>query len=283
MTLKSFILVLVAALMHAFWNAMAKRGRDKFLFLWCSASIATVFLLPVIVVEGIKGALPGRGWIYVFQSIALHVVYFYALGRAYKATDYSLAYPLARGLGVGLACVGAYYLFAEKLSIAGITGICLIIAGIFVVGAFGRTPQDSIQPKVGLVWPLLTGILIGFYSINDKAGVGYFSPLAFCAFICLGSMLILTPVALRQQQSLSEEWRENKKMILLAAVCNLGAYPLVLFAFQMAKTGYVVASREMSIIFSALIGAIWLKEPKLAVRLTGAAVILCGVVLIAFS
>jgi len=75
MTLKSFILVLVAALMHAFWNAMAKRGRDKFLFLWCSASIATVFLLPVIVVEGIKGALPGRGWIYVFQSAVGSVLF----------------------------------------------------------------------------------------------------------------------------------------------------------------------------------------------------------------
>ncbi|MEJ2245872.1 MAG: DMT family transporter [Acidobacteriota bacterium] len=211
------------------------------------------------------------------------MVYFYALGRAYKASDYSLAYPLARGLGVGLTCIGAYYLLDEKLSIVGITGICLIVTGIFVVGAFGRTQRDSIRTKVGLFWPLLTGILIGFYSINDKAGVGYFSPLSFCAFLCLGSMLILTPVALRQKQSLSEEWRVNKKMILLSAICNLGAYPLVLFAFQMAKTGYVVAGREMSIIFSVLIGAIWLKESKLAVRLTGAAAILCGVVLITFS
>jgi drug/metabolite transporter (DMT)-like permease len=283
MTLTSFVLVLVAALMHALWNAMAKRGRDKFLFLWCSASIATLFLLPAIVVDGIRGALPSQGWMYVFLSIVIHVVYFYALGRAYKASDYSLVYPLARGMGVGLTCIGAYYLFEEKLSVAGITGICLIVTGIIMVGAFGRTLQDSIQQKVGLFWPLLTGLLIGLYSINDKAGVGHFSPLTFAAIFCLGSMLILTPIALRQKQSLSEEWRVNKKMILLAAVCNLGAYPLVLFAFQMAKTGYVVAGREMSIIFSVLIGAIWLKESRLGVRLAGAAAILCGVALIAFS
>jgi drug/metabolite transporter (DMT)-like permease len=283
MTPTPFLLVLVAAVMHALWNAMAKRGRDKFLFLWCSASIATVFLLPAIVVDGIKGDLPNQGWTYVCLSIPIHVVYFYALGRAYTASDYSLAYPLARGLGVGLTCIGAYYFLDEKLSIVGIAGICLIVTGIFVVGAFGRTRRASIKTKVALFWPLLTGILIGFYSTNDKAGVGYFSPLAFCAFICLGSMLILAPVALRQKQSLSEEWRVNKKMILLSAFCNLGAYPLVLFAFQMAKTGYVVAGREMSIIFSVLIGAIWLKESKLAVRLTGAAAILCGVVLITLS
>ena len=283
MTLTSLVLVLVAALMHALWNAMAKRGRDKFLFLWCSASIATLFLLPAIVVEGIRGTLPSQGWMYVFLSIIIHVVYFYSLGRAYKTSDYSLVYPIARGLGVGLTCIGAYYLFDEKLSIAGITGICLIVTGIIVVGAFGRILQNSIKPKIGLFWPLLTGLLIGFYSINDKAGVNYFSPLTFAAIFCLGSMLILAPVALRQKQYLIEEWLLNKKMILLAAVCNLGAYPLVLFAFQMAKTGYVVAGREMSIIFSVLIGAIWLKESRFAVRLTGAAAILCGVILITFS
>jgi drug/metabolite transporter (DMT)-like permease len=220
---------------------------------------------------------------YAFLSILIHVIYFYSLGRAYKTSDYSLAYPLARGLGVGLTCIGAYYLLDEKLSIVGITGICLIVTGIIVVGAFGRTLRDSSQKKVGLFWPLLTGLLIGFYSINDKVGVSYFSPLVFCAIFYLGSMLILAPVALRQKQSLSEEWRINKKMILLAAVCNLGAYPLVLFAFQLAKTGYVVAGREMSIIFSVLIGAIWLKETKSVVRLTGAVAILCGVVLITFS
>lgn len=276
-------MVAIAALMHALWNAMAKRGKDKFLFLWCSASIATLFLLPAIVVDGIRGALPRQGWMYAFLSIAIHVVYFYSLGWTYKASDYSLAYPLARGLGVGLTGIGAYYLLDESMSVAGFTGICLIITGIIVVGVFGRNRPDSVKSKAGLLWPLLTGLLISFYSINDKVGVSYFSPLAFSAIFYLGSMLILTPLALRQKQSLSEEWRLNKKMILLAAVCNLGAYPLVLFAFQIAKTGYVVAGREMSIIFSVVIGAFWLKESKLVVRLTCAVVIICGVVLITFA
>ena len=283
MTPIALILVAVAALMHALWNAMAKQGRDKFLFLWCSASIAGLFFLPAIVLDGIRGTLPEEGWAYAFLSIVIHAVYFYALGRAYKTNDYSLTYPLARGLGVGLTCIGAYYFFDEHLSIAGITGVFLIITGIILVGVFGRTRRGCIETKTGLFWPLLTGLLMGFYSINDKAGVGHFSPLTFCAIFYLGSMLILAPVALRQRQSLSEEWRVNKKMILLAAICNLGAYPLVLFAFQMARTGYVVAGREMSVLFSVFIGAVWLKETKLAVRLTGAAAILCGVALITIS
>ena len=51
---------------------------------------------------------------------------------------------------------------------------------------------------------------------------------------------------------------------------------LVLFAFQLSKAGYVVAGREVSIVISALIGSILLKEGALGQRLFGAAVVLAG-------
>jgi drug/metabolite transporter (DMT)-like permease len=61
------------------------------------------------------------------------------------------------------------------------------------------------------------------------------------------------------------------------------AYTLVLFAFRLSKTGYVVASRELSIVLSAVIGSLWLQEGRLAPRLTGAAIVLSGVVCIALA
>ena len=283
MILTALALVLLAALMHAVWNAMAKRGKNKFLFLWCSASIASLILAPALVVDGIRGGLPREGWVYALLSIGIHAIYFYSLGQAYKVNDFSIAYSMSRGLGVGLTGIGAYFLFDERLAVFGITGICLIVAGIVIVGSFGQNTQKSVQTKSGLFWPLLTGILIGVYSLNDKAGVNYFSPLSFGAILYLGTMLVLTPVVLRLKRQLLKEWQENKKTILLAAICNIGAYPLVLFAFQIDKAGYVVAGREMSIVFGVLIGAIWLKEENLTSRLTGALSILCGVTFMVLS
>jgi drug/metabolite transporter (DMT)-like permease len=61
------------------------------------------------------------------------------------------------------------------------------------------------------------------------------------------------------------------------------AYTLVLFAFQLSKTGYVVAARELSIVLSALIGSLWLGEGSLGPRLTGATIVLAGVVCIALA
>ena len=62
---------------------------------------------------------------------------------------------------------------------------------------------------------------------------------------------------------------------------NLTAYLLVLFAFRLSKAGYVVAARELSILFSAVIGSLWLGEGRLLPRLARASV--AGVALVALA
>jgi drug/metabolite transporter (DMT)-like permease len=64
---------------------------------------------------------------------------------------------------------------------------------------------------------------------------------------------------------------------------NLTAYLLVLFAFRLSKTGYVVAGRELSIVFSMLIGSLWMREGRLGPRLLGASIILAGVSCVAVA
>jgi len=57
----------------------------------------------------------------------------------------------------------------------------------------------------------------------------------------------------------------------------------VLFAFQLSKVAYVVAGREVSIVLSALIGSLWMREGALGHRLAGAAVVAAGVVCVAWA
>jgi uncharacterized membrane protein len=77
------------------------------------------------------------------------------------------------------------------------------------------------------------------------------------------------------------EWTDNWRSIVVAGVMTGVGYMLVLFAFRLSKTGYVVAARELSIVFSAVIGSLWLEEGRLGPRLLGAAIILAGVVCVA--
>jgi len=80
-----------------------------------------------------------------------------------------------------------------------------------------------------------------------------------------------------------EACRENRVAVLLSGVLSPGGYLLVLFAFRLSKAGYVVAGREVSIVISALIGSLLLKEGALGRRLAGAAVVASGVVCVALA
>jgi drug/metabolite transporter (DMT)-like permease len=93
----------------------------------------------------------------------------------------------------------------------------------------------------------------------------------------------LQAAVLAPSRALRAEWAVNGRAILAASTMNLTAYLLVLFAFQLSKAAYVVAERELSIVLSALIVSLWLREGPLRPRLAGAAVILAGVACVAVA
>jgi len=113
--------------------------------------------------------------------------------------------------------------------------------------------------------------------------VARINPLAYIWLMEIGSCALLSPIALVKRAVLRREWRQNRATIVAAALMSPTAYLLVLFAFQLSKTGYVVATREMSIVLSAVIGSVWMKEGALPRRLAGAGVVLAGVICVALA
>jgi len=282
-TATALLLVVGAAVLHAGWNALAKRAEDPVVFLWCVGVVASLLYAPVALVvlshEGFRAAaIP-----FVLGTIVVHAFYFFTLGRAYAAGDFSLVYPIARGLGVALVPLAALALFDERLSPLGTAGVIGVAAGIFLLhwrpGAWSRAALRA----SGAGWAMATGVLICAYSLVDKAGVARINPLAYIWLMEVGSCLLLARVALARSEGIRREWRTNLVTITAAAIMSPGAYVLVLFAFQLSKTGYVVAAREMSIVLSAIIGSVWMKEGALGRRLAGAAVVLAGVACVALA
>jgi drug/metabolite transporter (DMT)-like permease len=282
-SLAALVLVVAAAGLHAGWNALAKRGGDQVVFLWLATLISAATLSPIGLWHLVVGGLPAAAVPFVLATIALHTVYFYALGRAYASGAYSLVYPVARGLGVALVPLAALLVFEERLSPLGTAGITLVVAGIVTlhVLASGGGAWAAASGRA-LVWPVVTGLTIAAYSLVDKAGVGRINPIPYmllleggCAVLGL-PLLVMRPDAVRRELS---GWRR----IALAAVMSAAAYTLVLFAFRLSKTGYVVAARELSIVLSAVIGSLWLREGRLGPRLAGATIVLAGVACIALA
>src|SRR5207245_10582062 len=99
MTGGALALVLAAAVLHAGWNALAKRGTDPLGFLPLCSCVAAPVLVPLAAPMLCRDGLPARAVPSVLGTIALHVLHFYALGRAFSRGAHSVVYPIARGLG----------------------------------------------------------------------------------------------------------------------------------------------------------------------------------------
>ena len=283
MSLAALILVLGAAGLHAGWNAMAKRGGDPVVFLWLATLASTAALLPLGLWHLVATGLPSEAVPFVVATILLHALYFYALGRAYASGAYSLVYPVARGLGVAVVPVLALLVFDERLSPLGTLGIALVVGGIVAlhVAPAGGAPRAPLA-AASLLWPVVTGLTIAAYSLVDKAGVARLNPVPYMLLLEGGCALLGLPLLHLRSAAVRRElgrW----PAIVLAAVMSALAYTLVLFAFRLSKTGYVVAARELSIVLSAVIGSLWLREGRLGPRLAGATIVLAGVVCMALA
>ena len=298
----ALLLVLAAAAIHASWNALTKRAQDQLAFLWSSVSLATVVLLPVGWAWLPPDGVPRAAWPFLVASSAIHAVYFYVLGRAYGSGEFSLVYPIARGLGVALVPVAALFVLDERPSPLGALGVLLVVAGIVGIslssaglssaglssagrGAAGLGAAASSRRlmSAGTGWALVTGLSIAAYSLVDKAGVARLHPVPYIAILGVGMSLLLVPALVRRRAALAREWRTNWRAILVASTLNLTSYLLVLFAFRLSKAGYVVAAREISIVLSVAIGRLWFGERRVGRRLAAATLMLAGVICVALA
>jgi len=282
----ALLLVLAAAAIHATWNALTKRAQDQLAFLWSSVSLATLVLLPagwaLLPPEGV----PGAAWPFLVATSVIHAVYFYVLGRAYGSGEFSLVYPIARGLGVALVPLAAFVFLDERPSPLGALGVLLVVAGIVGINlsSAGLTSAGlSSLMSAGTGWALVTGLSIAAYSLVDKAGVARLHPVPYIAILGVGMSLLLVPAMVRRRVALAREWQTNWRAILVASTLNLTSYLLVLFAFRLSKAGYVVAAREISIVLSVVIGRLWFGERGLGARFAAASLVLAGVICVALA
>ena len=209
MTATALALVIGAAVLHSAWNALTKRALDPLAFLWSSVSLASLLLGPLAFWKLRAEGLPPAALPFVGATILLHALYFFALGRSYRWGEFSLVYPIARGLGVALVPILALPLFDEHLSPVGTTGVALVVLGIIGLhltpGSWRAGASKAKLVGPGTWWALFTGLTIAAYSLVDKAGVARLHPIPYIALLGLGSLVLLLPAILANPDAMRRE------------------------------------------------------------------------------
>ncbi len=289
MTGTALLIVLVAAFLHAFWNYLTKRSRNKIVFIWWAILFSTILFFPMFLYFWPAATMTSAGWGCIVATGIFHALYFWFMGGAYERGDLSLVYPLSRGSGPLFVPILAVLLLNEQLSLSGVSGIILVIVGIFSIHLRSFSFQSVLEPFLAMrggasLWALCTGATIAGYSIVDKVGVNLVYPPVYIYLMFVITFLLLSPyVFVKERLDLKKEWDINKIKILVVGFLDLFTYLLILFALQISKVSYVAAVREVSIVFSALIGIILLQEKNAPQKLLGAVLISLGVVLIGLS
>jgi drug/metabolite transporter (DMT)-like permease len=168
MTATALGLVLVAALLHAVWNLLAKRAGGGPVLVWLYGTVSTVLLTPpVIVLFAVRRPEAGAAGLgYLLASAVIHVLYFVVLQRGYQLGDLSVVYPVARGTGPVLTTIGAVVLLGEHPSALALSGAVLVALSVFALAQ--STGPATGHSRRAVAFGLLTGLLIGAYTLCDK-------------------------------------------------------------------------------------------------------------------
>ena len=270
-------LVLLAALLHASWNAMAKSGGTP------EYSIASYQLLGALICIPLLYFVPiprVESWPMILLSVLLHNIYYYTLAKSYRAGDLSQMYPLFRGFAPVLVAIGAVIFAGEWLSPGSMLGIGLISLGLISItllgGRFGK-----ISP-IALRWGLATSVLIASYTVTD--GIGVRAAGNSMSYILWLFALEPYPICIFLLATNRRPWfnymASKKGKIVIGAVASGSAYALVIFAMGLGSIAMVSSLRETSVIFAALIGTLVFREAFGRQRIIAAALVTCGIVLI---
>ncbi|MYR59625.1 EamA family transporter [Streptomyces sp. SID625] len=266
--------VLLAAVTHACWNALAHRIPDKlvgFTLISGGGVLIGAALAPF-------AAFPAVGaWPYLGISAVLHVVYYVLLMTSFRLGDFGQTYPIARGTAPLVVTVLAA-VFAHEVPDLWVTGgIALSCAGLTGVALWGLRGRRPNWTAVGAA--LATGLSIAAYTVVDGLGVrASGSSLGYIVWLMVIEGVAVPVYALTRWRGRSAALlRPHAALGLLGAALSVTAYGMVLWAQTRADLAPVSALRESSILVGAAIGAVFFKERFGAPRLAAAGLLVVGI------
>lgn len=279
--------VLFGALLHASWNALIKSSTDKSLDTALIHSLGLFIALPMLAFTGLPAP---ASWPFLAASILIHIGYYVALAGAYKHGDLGLAYPVMRGSAPLLVALGSQALVGEALSAGAWLGVAGICAGVLLLGlAPGRKAAAAGHRGKAMGFALANACIIAAYTFVDGLGVrasGDAAAYVALLFVFDGLPFLLLVLWRRgpaHRPAAFAYMARRARVAWLGTAASLGSYGIALWAMTRAPVAVVAALRETSVLFAALIGALWLRERFGLQRTLGTAAVLAGVMTLRFG
>jgi drug/metabolite transporter (DMT)-like permease len=262
-----------SALSAATSHAFLKAGDDKLAVRVLSALVCAGIALPVALWAG---NLPANLWIFLAVFALLSFINQLTLVVSYQLSDFSHAYPIARGVvPLAMAVLGVVYL-GDKLTIPAMLGILLITMGILSL-ALGRGMSRN-----GWIAAAFTGLTTIIYNLVAAIGMREADDvMAFLAWLFVTDGILLPSyMALRFRGDVIPRMRSAWPVGWRAGLLTLVSFITWAYAIRMAPVGVVAAIRESSVLIALVLAAMMLKERMDRWRVAAGILIVAGAIAI---
>jgi drug/metabolite transporter (DMT)-like permease len=278
--------------MHAVWNLMVRGHGDKqVMVLRMLMVIGAVGLIPAVVSEWMTRSMTPSMWGLAAVAGTANGLYYVFLARSLTVADFATAFPVIRALPVVLIALGDVAL-GKMIAPVGWVAVWLVAAGCLL------TPQESFRSishhhywRISSIWILLAAVAaVGYTLLDGKAmdlinasagGLDIATGARYQYFHLLFSLAAVTVVGKRLRKASRTNRPAGWRIPAMAAALNFAGYCMILCCYQLvAQRSYVWAMRQFSIIIGVVLAFAIFKERGKLVRLTGAALIMAGLILI---
>jgi drug/metabolite transporter (DMT)-like permease len=280
------ILSLLTALAVSTQDAWVKKYFSH-LSAYDMAAYPALYSLPCFAIGLCFVAQPPLDGVYLLcllTSLPLNGISFVLYMRAIKVSPLSLTLPYLAFTPVFMILTGTLILdeWPNQWGTLGIVTTCL---GGYILnlgpGRFTfRAPFKAFAGETGSWLMLIVAFIFSFAAVVGKKGIMHSSVLFFTfSFFTLFNLvfvlMMIATGAIRPETYTRPSTRGLVAGILffVQAVCHGAAISLVAAA-------YMISIKRLSILFGVLYGAVIFKEVNIAVRLTGALLMVSGAVLI---
>ncbi|MBM3568552.1 MAG: EamA family transporter [Alphaproteobacteria bacterium] len=264
---------LFSAFLHAAWNAAIRQADDTDSAMAAQVVTSGLIGLPLLLFFPLPGP---AAWPWLAASTGFNMLAMLAILRGYAAGGgFGLVYPVTRAVSPLLVALLAVWIMGERLSALGLTGVALIAGavGLFAVGQDWRRPG-------ALAWSVVAGVFSAAYIVCDAQGarasesaLGYGAAMSVVNALAFGAIHTL-----RGRGSVRLALRTHARMAALASSASMTSYLLIIWVYAQASVAIGAALRDTSIVFSAIIAALVLKEAMGRWRIAAIGLAVLGVI-----
>lgn len=217
-------------------------------------------------------------------GLPLEALAFYCYMSAIKRSPLSLTLPFLAFTPIFIILTG-WLILGETMTSTGIAGIVLIVIGSYFLnfshiksGIF--SPFKAIFKEPGSRLMLLVSFIYSLTSTIGKKAILHSSPSFFgVSYFILFTLLMLSFLPVIPNARKKALVQKPIPGLILGATMALMIFSHML-AISMVQAAYMISIKRTSLIFGVLYGAWLFKEEKITERLTGAIIMILGVLLI---